>query len=45
MAETNLKTIGGKGKIFIKLEAPPFEGPGFDQSGQNPWGVLQEWLE
>ena len=23
MAETNLKTVGGKGKIFIKLEAPP----------------------
>jgi hypothetical protein len=44
MAETTLKTIGGKGKVFIKLEAPPFEGPVFDQSGQNPWGVLQEWL-
>jgi hypothetical protein len=44
MAETNLKTVGGKGKVFIKLEAPPFEGPVFDQSGHNPWGVLHEWL-
>ncbi len=44
MAETNLKTVGGKGKVFIKLEAPPFEGPVFDQSGNNPWGVLHEWL-
>ena len=55
MAETDHKTVGGRGKIFIKLEAPPVEFFGqqqeesivtqyFNQQGQNPWGILDDWM-
>jgi len=54
MAETNVKTVGGRGKVFIKLEAPLFEDIGqyqknsivtqyFNQKGQNPWDILH-WI-
>ncbi len=38
-AETVSKTVGGRGKTFIKLEAPPF----LDDTqffNQNPWGIV-----
>lgn len=55
MAETGPKTVGGTGKVFIKLEAPPFERFGlnqenitvsryFNQEGQDPWGILDDWM-
>ncbi|DAC71689.1 MAG TPA: hypothetical protein DSN98_09090 [Thermoplasmata archaeon] len=39
VAETGFKPVGGRGKTFIKLEAPPFENfePLFNQ---NPLGVV-----
>ena len=39
IAETVSKTVGGRGKTFIKLEAPPF----LDDTqffNQNPWGIV-----
>jgi hypothetical protein len=40
--------VGGRGKTFIKLEAPPFEN--FKQImdntqffNQNPWGIVHSW--
>ena len=53
-AETDIKSVGGKGKVFIKLEAPPLEyseqhpenSPGilfFHQKKQNLWSILQDW--
>jgi len=48
IAETGSKTVGGRGKTFIKLEAPPFEN--FEQIlndtqffNQNPWGIVHSW--
>ncbi|MFY9801298.1 MAG: hypothetical protein WAK10_08630, partial [Methanoregula sp.] len=41
MAATDYKTVGGRGKVFIKLEAPPFDGQIFDQNWQNPGGILR----
>ncbi len=36
VADTDFKTVGGRGKIFIKLEAPPFEFSPWDVwSGKN----------
>jgi hypothetical protein len=54
MAETDPKSVGGTGKVFIKLEAPPFDfsnqksGWGFlpqffTQKTQDPLGMLQHW--
>jgi hypothetical protein len=48
VAETGYKPVGGRGKTFIKLEAPPFENfekilddtPFFNQ---NPWGIVHSW--
>jgi hypothetical protein len=52
IAETDLKTVGGRGKTFIKLEAPPFENFGYQESdivtqffyqnGRNPWGIVHD---
>jgi hypothetical protein len=48
IAETSSKTVGGRGRAFIKLEAPPFEN--FEQIlndtqflNQNPWGIVHSW--
>ena len=48
VAETVYKPVGGQGKTFIKLEAPPFEN--FAQNldvpqffNQNPWGIVDRW--
>jgi hypothetical protein len=42
VAVTGSKTVGGRGKTFIKLEAPPFEH--FEQPfNQNPWGIVESW--
>ena len=53
-AETGPKSVGGTGKVFIKLEAPPFDFsnqksergflPQFlAQKTQDPFGILQNW--
>jgi hypothetical protein len=48
IAETVSKTVGGRGRTFIKLEAPPFGN--FEQIlddtqffNQNPWGIVHSW--
>ena len=42
VAVTGSKTVGGRGKTFIKLEAPPFEH--FERPfNQNPWGIVESW--
>jgi hypothetical protein len=48
VAETGVREVGGRGKTFIKLEAPPFEN--FEQIldntqffNQNPWGIVHSW--
>jgi hypothetical protein len=48
VAETGFKPVGGQGKTFIKLEAPPFEN--FEKIlvdtqffNQNPWGIVHSW--
>jgi hypothetical protein len=41
---TDAKTVGGAGKTYIKLEAPPFDGHASNQSWQKPWATLQDWL-
>jgi hypothetical protein len=43
-AMTDAIRVGGAGKTYIKLEAPPFEGKVFDQIWQNKWGVLNNRL-
>jgi hypothetical protein len=42
VAVTSSKAVGGRGKTFIKLEAPPFENfePPFNQ---NPWSIVESW--
>ena len=38
---TDATKVGGAGKTYIKLEAPPFDGHAFNQSWQKPWAILQ----
>jgi hypothetical protein len=51
---TVAKRVGGEGKTYIKLEAPPFDffeqnqnrtllPQYFNQKAENPWGILQHW--
>ncbi len=40
-AMTDARRVGGAGKTYIKLEAPPFEDQFFGQIWQNQWGVLK----
>jgi hypothetical protein len=51
---TDAKRVGGEGKTYIKLEAPPFDffeqnqngtllPQYFNQKAENPWGILQYW--
>jgi len=48
VVETGFKPVGGQGRTFIKLEAPPFGN--FEQIlddtqffNQNPWGIVHSW--
>jgi hypothetical protein len=41
---TDATRVGGAGKTYIKLEAPPFDSHAFNQSWQKPWAIRHDWL-
>jgi hypothetical protein len=42
--KTDVTTVSGAGKTYIKLEAPPFDGHAFNQSWQKPWASQHDRL-